>query len=57
MTGLSIGLDNGAHYRFSVCGVKLKSNGKVTVYTHDVCATIASVDLSVVVASRVHSWV
>lgn len=57
MIGLSIGLNNGAHYRFSVCGVKLKSNGKVIVYTHDVCATIASVDLSVVVASRVHSWV
>ena len=57
MTGLSIGLNNGAHYRFSVCGGKLKSNGKVIVYTHDICATIASVDLSVVVASRVHSWV
>lgn len=46
MTGLSIGFNNGARYRFSVCGVKLKSNGKVIVYTHDVRAIIASVDLS-----------
>lgn len=46
MTGLSIEFNNGAHYRFSVCGVKLKSNGKVIVYTHDVHVIIASVDLS-----------
>ena len=46
MIGLSIGLNNGAHYRFSVCGVKLKSNGKVIVYTHDVCATIAPTGMS-----------
>lgn len=46
MTGLSIGFNNGARYRFSVCGVKLKSNGKVIVYNRDVRAIIASVNLS-----------